>query len=157
MSASKTAAAGRAGWLSIFPGRFAVSSLLKRKIRKLQEKIVTGERKKLKVNLILIGDAQMRTLNRDFRRKDKTTDVLSFPLETDGNTIEGEIYISYPQAKRQAPLFDNRLEGEILRLAAHGLLHLAGYDHKTPGEKKSMFSKEEKYLSGLGAVSSKGN
>jgi len=107
--------------------------------------------------MILIGDAQMRTLNRDFRRKDKTTDVLSFPLETDGNTIEGEIYISCPQAKRQAPLFDNRLESEILRLTAHGLLHLAGYDHKTPREKKSMFSKEEKYLSGLGAVSSKEN
>lgn len=107
-------------------------------------------------SLIFIGDAKMKKLNLQFRGKNKTTDVLSFPIEADGKRVEGEIYISLPQAKRQASLFGNKTEGEILRLAAHGFLHLLGYDHHTIEEQGKMFKREEKYLKGFEAVSSRG-
>lgn len=95
-------------------------------------------------------------MNRRYRGKDKTTDVLSFPIEANGKKMEGEIYISVPQAKRQAPLFGNKAGGEILRLAAHGFLHLLGYGHQTVEERNEMFAREEKYLKGFGAASSRG-
>lgn len=110
----------------------------------------------MNVNLIFIGDARMRGLNKNFRKKDKTTDVLSFPLEQNGRKAEGEIYISCPHAKWQAPRFGNNLEGEILRLAAHGFLHLLGYDHRSPKEQREMFAREEKYMQGFGAAGSGG-
>ncbi len=122
----------------------------------LSKRIVKGERKNLHASLIFIGDAKMRKLNRRFRGKNKTTDVLSFPIEKNGKKMEGEIYISFPQAKRQAPLFGNLTEGEILRLCAHGFLHLLGYGHHTTEDKDAMFAREEKYLKGFKAVSSRG-
>jgi probable rRNA maturation factor len=110
----------------------------------------------LNANLIFIDDAKMKKLNRRFRGRDKTTDVLSFPIEANDKKVEGEIYISVPQAKRQAPLFGNKAEGEILRLFAHGFLHLLGYDHHTVEERNEMFAREEKYLKGFETASSRG-
>jgi probable rRNA maturation factor len=156
MNATKTGAAGKSAGLSIFPGRYSFSASLKRKITALAKKIEQREGKHFQASLILIDDSKMKRLNRSFRKKNKTTDVLSFPLETNGKIVAGEIYVSRPQAKRQAPLFENSLEGELLRLAAHGLLHLLGYDHHTSRAKKTMFAKEEKYLSGFSAFSSRG-
>ena len=156
MSGSKTAAAAKTARLEIFTGRFALSQALKIKFKSLAKTISEGEKKTLDVNLIFIGDARMRQLNHRFRQKNKTTDVLSFPLETNGKMIEGEIYISLQQAKRQAPLFGNTPDGELLRLTAHGLLHLSGYDHQTEKEKKAMFDREEKYLSGFKAAAKRG-
>lgn len=142
--------------VKIFSGRFRLPSDLKRKIKMLAQRITKSEGKNLNANLIFIGDAEMRKLNRRFREKDKTTDVLSFPIEANGKQVEGEIYISLPQANRQAPLFGNKPEGEILRLAAHGFLHLLGYDHLTNEDSSKMFSREEKYLKGFEALSSRG-
>ncbi len=87
----------------------------------------------MNANLIFIGDEKMKALNRQFRRKNKITDVLSFPTEKNSKKMEGEIYISLPQARRQASLFGNKPEAEISRLTAHGFLHLLGYDHRTAG------------------------
>lgn len=122
----------------------------------MARRIIEGEKKDLNANLIFIGDAKMKTLNRRFRGKNKATDVLSFPIEANGQKVAGEIYISLPQAKRQAPVFGNKVEGEILRLAAHGFLHLLGYDHRTRAERSKMFAREEKYLKGFEARSSRG-
>ncbi len=150
------AAGGRRKPVEIFTGRYRLPSSLKKKILTLSKRITKGERKNLSTSLIFIGDAEMRKLNRRFRGKNKTTDVLSFPIETNGKKAEGEIYISFPQAKRQARLFGNQTEGEILRLSAHGFLHLLGHDHHTAGERKEMFTREEEYLKGLEAASSRG-
>ncbi len=152
----KTEPAGSPAGLRIFAGRFHVSAGWRQKIQKLFRRIQKSEKKRMKVNLIFIGDARMKGLNKNFRKKDKTTDVLSFPLEQNGRKIEGEIYISCPKAKRQAPRFGNNLEGEILRLAVHGFLHLLGYDHHSPNEQREMFAREEKYLKGFGAAGSGG-
>ena len=82
-----------------------------------------------------ISDKKMRQLNKEFRGKDKTTDVLSFPFEADEFFYEennlGEIAISAEQAERQAAENNLDFEAEIKQLILHGVLHLCGYDHET--------------------------
>ena len=87
------------------------------------------------VTVAFVSDRRMRALNKEFRAKDKTTDVLSFPFEVDEFDIErdflGDIVISLEQAARQATENDLELETEIKQLILHGILHLCGYDHET--------------------------
>lgn len=153
----KAEPAGKPAELEIFAGRYRIPADWRQEIQRLFRRIQKIEKRKMKANLIFIGDREMKRLNKNFRRKDKTTDVLSFPLGQNGRKLEGEIYISCPQAKRQAPRFGNNLEGEILRLAAHGFLHLLGYGHHSPNEQREMFAREEKYLKGTGAAGSGGD
>ncbi len=74
------------------------------------------------LSLAFVDDATMRRLNRRFRQKDKTTDVLTF---------ESEIVISVDQARRQASEEGHSLTTEIRYLLLHGILHSFGYDHET--------------------------
>lgn len=87
------------------------------------------------VTVALVSDRQMRKLNKEFRGKNSTTDVLSFPFEPDEFETEenslGDILISVEQAKRQAAENDLPLEIEIKQLILHGILHLCGFDHET--------------------------
>ncbi len=81
--------------------------------------------------ICLVSDRRMRQMNRDFRHKDRTTDVLSFPCDDalpPGERHLGDIVISVEQAARQARA---GLEHELRVLTIHGLLHLMGHDHET--------------------------
>lgn len=89
----------------------------------LKENKVDGE-----LSIALIDDKEMKSLNNKFRGKNKTTDVLSFEINEGG--ILGDIYISLPQAKRQAKAYNVPLRDELVRLAVHGTLHVLGYTHK---------------------------
>jgi probable rRNA maturation factor len=83
------------------------------------------------VTVLLTTDESIRQLNRRFRGKNKSTDVLSFPADgpaADG--IAGDLAISVPTAQNQAREQGHRLITEIKVLILHGLLHLAGYDHE---------------------------
>ena len=71
----------------------------------------------------------MRSLNRRYRRKDRSTDVLAFPGGANG--FLGDVVISVPYASRQARRRGEPASREIDRLLVHGLLHLCGYDHET--------------------------
>src|SRR5690349_14953394 len=82
----------------------------------------------LAVNCLITTDAELRRLNRTFRRKDYATDVLSFPS---GNSVPGEIAISLDRAGEQAAEHGHSLEQEIRILMLHGVLHLSGMDHET--------------------------
>ena len=83
------------------------------------------------VSVLLTTDRKIRQLNRDFRRKDQTTDVLSFPApEAVARDVAGDLAISVPTALRQAREQGHSLAVEIKILVLHGLLHLAGYDHE---------------------------
>mgnify|MGYP005857000299 CR=1 FL=1 len=96
-----------------------------------------------------VSDRTMRTLNREYRRKDKTTDVLSFsrfddpipmPVPPGEPRPVGEVLVSLPVARRQAKAFSTTLREEIARLVAHGTLHVFGYDHeRSPAEARVMF------------------
>ncbi len=83
---------------------------------------VSGE-----VALVLAGDRTLHRLNRDYRGKDRSTDVLSFPGEKAGL---GDIVISVPTAARNARRLGRTLPQEIDVLALHGFLHVLGYDHE---------------------------
>ena len=84
------------------------------------------------VTLAFVGTQAIRTLNRRFMKKDRPTDVLSFPVGgegPDGKLYLGDVIISVPVAWRQSREMGHSLERELKRLAIHGYLHLLGFDH----------------------------
>jgi probable rRNA maturation factor len=89
------------------------------------------------VSIAIVEDEAMRTLNRKFRKKNKTTDVLTFPAdESDADPNAkgrplGDIVISIDQARRQATDQKHSLATEVRYLILHGILHALGYDHET--------------------------
>ncbi len=85
------------------------------------------------VSVLLTGDEAIRKLNREFRHKDKATDVLSFPV-AEGNgrgRMAGDLAISVETAAREAEARGHSLALELKILLLHGVLHLAGFDHET--------------------------
>jgi probable rRNA maturation factor len=90
------------------------------------------------VDVLLADDATLKRLNREFRGKNKATDVLSFPAgatavffgEPDGPELAGDLAISLEMAARQAAQFGHSLRDEVRVLMLHGVLHLAGFDHE---------------------------
>ena len=95
---------------------------------------------------LITGDSELRRLNRDFRGKDYTTDVLSFP-SVDGQHL-GDIAISLGRARAQAREFGHPIEDEIRILMLHGVLHLLGYDHET--DSGAMARSEKRWRAKLG-------
>ncbi len=93
------------------------------------------------VSVSVIGDRQMRTLNRTYRNLDKTTDVLSFPLtehlkdapifidHPDDVLRLGDIIVSYPQAIKEATEENVLVDDKMIELVLHGLNHLLGIHH----------------------------
>lgn len=106
--------------------------------------------KEVIVGILMTGDAEIHVLNRDYRSIDKPTDVLSF----NGNYIDpesgleylGDIIISVPRAKKQALAGGHSTEQEIQLLVIHGILHLCGFDHDTPGRQKKMWKVQSELL-----------
>jgi probable rRNA maturation factor len=94
-------------------------------------RVLRGAARQLRVSgevaLVLAGDRTLHRLNRDYRGKDKPTDVLSFPGEEAGL---GDIVISVETAERNARRLGRTLPQEIDVLALHGFLHVLGYDHE---------------------------
>jgi probable rRNA maturation factor len=82
------------------------------------------------VEILVSGNAELRSLNRRFRGKDKSTDVLSFPAANAHQRLAGHIAISGQIAGDNAHRLGHPVATEIKILALHGLLHLAGYDHE---------------------------
>jgi len=95
------------------------------------------------VSIALVSSARIRALNRIYRRKDRATDVLSFPtidrrdrgrrIVAPGDDLLGDIVIARPVARRQAREAGHSEATELRVLALHGLLHLLGYDHVRDG------------------------
>lgn len=103
----------------------------------------TAVRLKGAVSVLLTTDAKIKTLNRDFRRKNKATDVLSFPAsDISRGEVAGDLAISVDTARKQAREHGHELGIEIKVLMLHGLLHLAGYDHET--DKGEMARREQR-------------
>jgi probable rRNA maturation factor len=104
------------------------------------------------LSLALVNDAEMSELHRHFLGIAGPTDVLSFPLETDSRrrVTSGEIVVCVPEAARQARLRGVPLERELLLYSLHGMLHLCGYNDKTPREFRRMHRAEDMILTKLG-------
>jgi probable rRNA maturation factor len=102
------------------------------------------------LNVIFVDDTKIHQLNKTYRHKDQPTDVLSFSyldrLDPSMAPTLGELFISVPTAKKQAPLYKNNLEQEIEKLIVHGVLHIFGYDHENEADYKVMAAFEKMIL-----------
>lgn len=116
------------------------------------EKIVgttmhAARRKRKRVTVLFTGDADVRRLNREFRGKDATTDVLSF--QSDEPEYAGEIIISVPEARREAQKKGIAIRDELWLLIVHGTLHLLGFDHETERDARHMFPLQARILTSV--------
>lgn len=100
------------------------------------------------ISLLYCTDEEIRALNREHRRKDTPTDVLSFPCgERAGDVLVlGDIVISLETAGRQCASSRTGFRDEVLLLFCHGLLHLLGHDHRTKAEESAMVERQARYL-----------
>ncbi|MGZ6028492.1 MAG: rRNA maturation RNase YbeY [Myxococcaceae bacterium] len=111
----------------------------------------------VELSILLTGDAGIRALNRRWRRKDRPTDVLSFPAgspppRATGPRHLGDVIVSLDTARRQARAHRRSLAEELDLYLAHGLLHLLGHDHHHRGEARRMAEMECKLLGRPGMV-----
>jgi probable rRNA maturation factor len=117
----------------------ALRTRLRREVARMVKAAALHEgRADLEVALRLCDDATIHELNRDYRGKNKPTDVLAFAQReaaTASAGLLGDIVISVDTAKRQAK---KGLHAELLHLASHGLCHLLGYDHRDDEEEREM-------------------
>jgi probable rRNA maturation factor len=127
------------------------------KMRMLVSQIIGKEGRGGTVQIIVVDDVTMRRLNRRFKGKDKTTDVLSFPFAeampgTESEKFVGEVYCNFAHCKRWVTDNGGSINDELLRLAVHGSLHLFGYDHHRPEDHRRMLRAENRYLATDGLI-----
>ncbi len=114
------------------------------------------DRADAELSVALVGDERMRDLNRDWRGKDATTDVLSFsqiegePFSTLHEML-GDVVISVPVLRRQAADGGWTVEEELARLLLHGVLHLLGFDHENETDARAMRVEEGRIVAALAA------
>jgi probable rRNA maturation factor len=99
-------------------------------LRQFARTLQTDVAKGRSFDCLITRDAELRRLNREFRKKDYATDVLSFPAGPVGDYI-GDLAISVERAREQAREFGHSTYDELRILMLHGVLHLLGYDHET--------------------------
>ena len=106
------------------------------------------------ISLTFVGDRQMHRLNKRFRQKDRTTDVLAFatrdarrrPVRRGHAGPLGDVVISVPTAARQASRESRSLDEEIVALLVHGVLHLCGYDHERSRAEATRMQRRERMV-----------
>lgn len=106
------------------------------------------------IDLVIIDDAAIKSMNTEYRKKNSPTDVITFAYleitdyaEEKGDVIAGDIFISVDTAKMQAKEKGHSLQKEMEILFVHGLLHSFGFDHKTDKEEAEMEKWAKKVLS----------
>ncbi len=111
-------------------------------------------------NVVLVDDARMVRMHREYHDDPTTTDVLSFDLRDEvfaGSpeagvlpAVEGEVYVCIDEAARQAADRGHAVGHELLLYAVHGLLHLVGYDDHDPDDQQRMHEREDELLEAIG-------
>ncbi|WP_066257678.1 rRNA maturation RNase YbeY [Neobacillus drentensis] len=131
------------------------------------ERVITFAARKQKVeahsevSITFVSNERIQEINREYRDKDKPTDVISFAMEELGEgeielmgadmpRVLGDIIISIPKAIEQAEEYGHSFLRELGFLAVHGFLHLLGYDHMTEEEEKEMFTLQKEILDEYG-------
>ena len=130
-------------------------------IKHIVDTVLKGEnREKKEVSLAFVGPRRIKEINRRYRKKNRVTDVLSFPESEvemkefgigelqENKNILGEMVVCLKEVKKNSRRYKINFETELARVIIHGVLHLLGYDHeKSEEEKEKMQKKEEYYLS----------
>ena len=120
------------------------------------------------VNVVFTDDDAIREINNEYRNIDRSTDVLSFPIndfmygdgeidvfnsnEETQNLMLGDIIISVPTMKKQAEEYGHGKDRECAFLVCHGMLHLLGYDHMNEKDEKQMFKHADDILNSIGFI-----
>lgn len=106
------------------------------------------------LSILLTDDARIRLLNRDYRGKDKPTNVLSFPAGDEDVVgrprLLGDVALALETIEREAAAQSKSLADHVSHLTVHGVLHLLGYDHETESQANAMEALETEILRGLG-------
>ncbi|MFC0474398.1 rRNA maturation RNase YbeY [Robertmurraya beringensis] len=143
------------------------TSAMKEKAVEQIEGLLNLAQKKLQItepcelSVTFVDNNRIQDINREYRGKDKPTDVISFALEELGEgeiqisganmpRVLGDIIISIDKAREQATDYGHSVERELGFLAVHGFLHLLGYDHETEEEEKEMFDLQRSILDEYG-------
>lgn len=121
-------------------------------VRRLEAMVKALQIENLEVSFVLTSDEQIQKLNREYRGKDKPTDVLAFAQrEGEFGSLAGEllgdVIVSVPTAERQARAAGKTLMDELTMLLAHGLLHLLGWDHDTAAKDRRMRAETDRLVS----------
>ncbi len=119
-----------------------------------KEFLKVHERQEFELSIVIVSDKAIKKLNHRYRKLDQITDVLAFPGDADDKFL-GEIIIDYAQIKRQAKLYSNSTEEELIFILVHGLLHLLGLKDDTEKGKKEMIKKGEEFIKKLNKTSKK--
>ncbi len=124
-----------------------------KKIKKIVKIAVQEEKQKdAYFNIIIVNNEYIHKLNKEYRKIDRETDVITFALEDeekeelDSIKILGDIYISIDKAMEQSIEYSHSLDRELCFLAIHGFYHLLGYDHMNKEDEKIMFAKQDVIL-----------
>jgi len=109
------------------------------------QRVLTQELKKLhRLQFVFLNDSSLLKINQDHLQHDTLTDIITFPYET--NPIDAEIFISIDRVRENATTYGVPIQQEILRVMAHGLLHLCGWNDKTQSESLLMRKRENACL-----------
>jgi len=98
------------------------------------------------INYIFCSDEYLHAINVDYLQHDTYTDIITFPLEVTDNHISSDIFISVDRIRENAKEYHTTEHNELLRVMAHGLLHLFGMNDKTDDEKKKMRLRESQLI-----------
>mgnify|MGYP002719243163 FL=1 len=124
-------------------------------IEKIVEKSIEAALKEIEftedyeVSVSFVGDEEIHELNRDYRGVDRTTDVLSFPMDDEFTNMLGDIVININKVIEQAKEYGHSEKREISYLTVHSTLHLMGFDHKEEEDKKEMRAVEDRVMEKL--------
>ncbi|MFM7347509.1 MAG: rRNA maturation RNase YbeY [Tagaea sp.] len=113
-------------------------------VRRAARAALDGAARRGEIRYALAGDAFLRDLNRDFRGKDKPTNVLSFPDATPGAL--GDVALAFETCAAEARAQGKSLDAHLAHLVVHGTLHLLGWDHETIPEALAMEARERRTL-----------
>jgi probable rRNA maturation factor len=118
----------------------------KKPLIELVRRILIQEGKRGAFSITLTGDRSIRRLNRVYRSRDQSTDVLAFSIGTTDRLLWGDLYINLDAAQRQALTYGHSFLFEVRLLVTHGVLHLCGFDDATAEDRKAMEDRAYNYL-----------
>jgi len=121
------------------------------RLQRVAQKTLRAEKSRATLTIYITTNAEIRKLNRQFHATNAATDVLAFPMQPNDALPHlqhylGDIIISYERARVQARKAGWRIADELDLLAVHGILHLLGYDDRTPRKRAMMWKRQAEIL-----------
>jgi len=115
-------------------------------IRKSLHRLIEEEKKKTgEIAVIFCSDRYLLRINQEYLKREDYTDIITFDY-SEADTLSGDLFISLERIRENAEKYREEFERELYRVLFHGVLHLVGYNDKSPNEIKEMRRKEEHYL-----------